>query len=521
MEALGDQAPKIARFIGGVSKDAAEVAHEYKWSNMTDDFFSSDKGSRVVRQTLFKDGAIPDNVIFSRLGGSGDMPEKGVEILARNIKLEANPQFDELIKMVAPELSQETLETIKRNDIKSLIISSNHQKQTEMARGISTQIESAVQSKLDELGSAIIRGERDAIERGGKLAFTVNDLGVQLEKQVRAISNTVKVPNSINQPGVQFRGRDDLLEMVGMFKRTVAEGAEAGKRKFIGDDGLGVITKRQAVKLNRQLDIKADEIFNNKHISGDVKAIARDFMQKWRSRYYGAEHGVAVSDQKAAFSAFKSLADEIKISRSSGVDAMERRINNWRNTGSTDRTELQAVLNELKSGKKIQESIERFSAGKDLSRLNIQKILGSFETMLNDPHWIQARGGQYGKAEIAKLANIDHALGNSRKFVDDSRMFQSAQGFQRASQSLLRVQAVAGILGLGTGLMAGTPTGLATGLGSVMLLTPQNIGKAMRAMERRSASRIARSTVAQRRLDTYGSTLLTQLLKLKAASGVQ
>jgi hypothetical protein len=433
-----------------------------------------------------------------------------------------------LIKQHFPGLSDESIDVMQRLNPDELFANphTNPARAFELAKGV----QKSVELRQRALGQAVESAETQAIKQVGKRAWDTSAHGQALEDITKNLGQAAKVhvegfkpvlPDKVLGMDIVNRIRSKLGSVI-EGRPSLARPGQAAGGAFSGFEGVGgrkvfayfgspnaegikrsTLNLGQAQQVFRDIDRAADEIFLHPRISGLVKSKMAVFLKNLRTDYH-QQLGLSPSNQ--AFSSFKQLLDVAKFDNPAALIATESVVKNFRTQPGIIKDNVGAVLSRLGAkGKRMLGDIQALNTvdelrGVSAMKAGVQKLesrLASkqiFSTTVNRTPDIFLEG-------ISDRFAATPALANRAFFKDAQGSLAMRSIMNDTNPNLLRVMAIARILGIGTafgggafaGFEVGGPLGgvIGAGAGATAALTvtnPRMVVRGIVALKKREAA---------------------------------
>jgi len=476
MVKAGSAAPVLAKFIGAVDEDATRIAQKHTFQKtLSREFFDPDKSGNIVKKLLFGTDAVPIETMLQPLR-NGTTTQKGALLLVKSIKEIGENAYDDVIRQFTG-MSDETLRVIHSSSVDDILGVTNLASNNSF--NIAESFAAGIKGRQKELGTALASAESNAI-RNSTSQMRIGSIARKIDKMIgtEEVLKGIKVKGFRATSPINTKGTDAIRKV-----RRIFGGHRTGTGEF---DFFENISLKQARKLKNDFKLVADEIFANKTIPGQVKRVVKDAASEFRGAYYKK---LNLMDESRAFRLFSDELDDLAISPN-GIRQLENTVKNWRTQPEAIKKPFNALLDDMAEGANIRNKIHLQNAGEELSQLNIDNTAKAIEKRLTSKNILRTTVSDLDEQMLRGLDDTFKVSPNPAlrrlAFMDKAEMSLAAKEFLKSSPNLLRVGAIASMMGLGgAGMAAFGPLGGIGGLAVAIGVTnPRAIGKLLVSLEK-------------------------------------
>lgn len=477
----------VLRFVGNINEDATRIAViKNKPSEVLNErFFDPRTMLKTVKRTLFG-----DTQEVRRLGELDiDVPgkstmSKGNELILKSLKEDNNDGYVRLIQRFTG-IDDTAIQSIKNIPEKELLSPENFS--PELPATLASKFVKSVTERRKVLGDAIGKRIKKFAKDPSKPQFFLDDLGVQIRRLINSndfISGIrepgFKPKKALNVPGVrQLKDLADLFQGV----RTKPILDPITGREILPVTGkaepFNFLSKRNAVKLNEQVDALVDTIRRNKNAPKVIKDTAKGIRSAFKDRFYSQ---LDLGDDIVKFRTFAELTDDIVTEGRAALPRFERMFSRMDSISRVERARVFDAISGLptKIGNSITKRLSVMATARQFNKTtNAGKMFRQFEGILNKPGFLSTIVEGTDEAILRDLdrlmASSPNPLVSSRVFVDNAEKSVAAREFLKNTVNVLRISTIASLVGLGAFL--GGPLGGLVGLFAARATSPRQIAK--------------------------------------------
>lgn len=468
-------AKTYAHYVGGVEKHFNDALFQPAIGGpnkvFTPEIMAPDKLHRVINKVLFGKEIVSDSILNRTSTETADM---GLKMMAKSLKKINNQQYDDLIGGLMGA-SDDLIQTIKAIPEDKLF--SKEFLNPSKGAFIANSFSHMTKKKTEALGKKIAGSERILANAANKtgVKFSFKQSQTFLKNQIKQLKSATRAGEEGIIPAIKLRKLEELEDMMVQMSKQGT------------DTALEKINPGAFVKIKNNMDTQIKNLFERGEADIVVKDAARRFAEKMRNEYYEKigfkakvfERGTGIKlsqrqgKEISDFRMFQEVLEDLHMQGGKDITAQVQNLLKGlsrvpkKTTAKVLTTPQERMRKFISANKEFSKHIDDmaiFDATTQMKVVQSRDVFAKFEKMLRRPELVQMFNDPIG--EIF-LKNVDNIMPAGRKFLNDAIRVQVANAFQGQTINMLRLTAIASMMGIGA--MGFGPAGIA---GAAVLTQP-------------------------------------------------